>query len=80
MNSINKHDRVIQDNEGNIAGLRNDIEAVSNLMGKTNVKKRSTSSMLQMSMNTGRVIRSKEKDSRGSIGESMDMKDHGRND
>jgi hypothetical protein len=47
-------------------------------MGKNNVKKRSTSSMLQMSMNTGRGIRSKENDSRGSIGESMDAKEHGR--
>lgn len=45
-------------------------------MGKTNAKKRSTSSMLQMSMNTGRVIRSKDNNSR----ESVDVKGYERED
>ena len=43
-------------------------------MGKTSAKKRSTSSMLQMSMNTVRV-RTKDNNSRGTIGDSVDMKD-----
>lgn len=40
-------------------GLRAEIEEVSALVGKTGVKRRSTSSMMQMSMNTVR-LRSKQ--------------------
>jgi hypothetical protein len=39
---------------------------VSQLMGKTAIKKRSASSMMQMSMNTARV-RAKETNSRGTV-------------
>ena len=45
-------------------------------MSKTATKKRSTSSMLQMSMNTGRLVRNKETYSREAVGESMDAKDN----
>lgn len=74
INSINKHDKIIQDNEGNIASLRSEVETVSQLMGKTAIKKRSASSMMQMSMNTARV-RAKETNSSGTVNESMDAKE-----
>ncbi len=48
-------------------------------MGKTSGKKRSASSVLQMSMNTVRM-RAKETNSRGTVGDSVDVKDRDEGD